>query len=98
MSRLRHRGGFARGCGVCFAVGTALVLALGPSAVARTGGAKLWVTRYNGPANGFDLASSVAASPDGSKVFVTGSSQGSTSHRDYATAAYKASPGGLGSG
>jgi len=51
-------------------------------------GAQLWVRRYNGPASGFDQASSVAVSPGGSMVFVTGGSQGATSGLDYATVAY----------
>jgi hypothetical protein len=56
-------------------------------------GAKLWVNRYNGPANGFDEVRALRVSPDASKVFVTGDSGGSTSIDDYATVAYKASTG-----
>jgi uncharacterized delta-60 repeat protein len=55
-------------------------------------GAPLWTNRYNGPANGDDLAgrSCLALGPDGS-VFVTGSSDGNyTSGRryDFATVKY----------
>jgi DNA-binding beta-propeller fold protein YncE len=50
-------------------------------------GAQLWENRYNGPANGLDNANSVAVSPDGARVFITGSSQG-TAGSDYATIAY----------
>ena len=56
-------------------------------------GARLWVARYNGPGNGLDGASSVAVSPGGTRVFVTGDSQGSGSGQDYATAAYSAATG-----
>ncbi len=56
-------------------------------------GAQLWVKRYNGPGNGGDGASSVAASPDGRTVFVTGASAGKTSSEDYATIAYGAATG-----
>jgi DNA-binding beta-propeller fold protein YncE len=56
-------------------------------------GARLWVKRYNGPGNHEDRAVSVAVSPDGSKVFVTGSSTGTTSYMDYATLAYSAATG-----
>lgn len=51
-------------------------------------GAQLWVSRYNGP-NGSDVAHSVAVSPGGGTVFVTGDSFGATSGWDYATVAYR---------
>jgi hypothetical protein len=39
------------------------------------------------------LLMSVAVSPDGSRVFVTGGSQGARSGQDYATVAYSAATG-----
>ena len=51
-----------------------------------TTGALRWVRRYN-PADSADEASSAAASPDGSRVFVTGNS-GEASY-DFATIAYE---------
>ena len=56
-------------------------------------GAQLWVRRYNGPANGQDMARSIAVSPDGSAVFVTGASDGGVSSYDYATVGYDAATG-----
>jgi WD40 repeat protein len=53
-----------------------------------TTGARLWAQRYNGPGNGQDQATSIAVSPTGSQVFITGSSTGTTSGSDYATIAY----------
>ena len=56
-------------------------------------GARKWVSRYNGPGNGYDRAASIAVSPSGGRVFVTGSSKGKTSGPDYATVAYSARSG-----
>jgi outer membrane protein assembly factor BamB len=53
-----------------------------------TTGAQLWATRYTGPGNSDDIAYSVAVSPTGRVVFVTGISSG-----DYATVAYNATTG-----
>jgi hypothetical protein len=50
--------------------------------------AELWVRRYKGPGAGSDQAVAIAASPDGSRVYVTG-----TSSLDYATIAYEGSTG-----
>ena len=55
-------------------------------------GARLWVARYNGPGNGYDSAASVAVSPGGSMVFVTGGSQARFSAY-YSTVAYRALTG-----
>jgi outer membrane protein assembly factor BamB len=57
-------------------------------------GSQLWLSRYNGPANGSDTPAALAVSPDGSRVFVTGESQGSQATMgDYATVAYDAATG-----
>jgi WD40 repeat protein len=56
-------------------------------------GAQLWVARYNGPSSDIDEATALSVSPDGTEVFVTGSSYGATSGYDYATAAYDAATG-----
>jgi outer membrane protein assembly factor BamB len=53
-------------------------------------GARLWVKRYNGTGNGYDDPYSIAVSPDGGSVFVTGVSSGNTTGFDYATVAYSA--------
>ncbi len=69
------------------------VSAAGTSAAAASSGARLWVKRYNGTGNSTDDARSVAVSPDGTAVFVTGSSPGATSFEDYATVGYNAATG-----
>ncbi len=56
-------------------------------------GAQLWASRYTSPGRGFDVARSVAVSPSGTTVFVTGHSAGATSGQDYATVAYAAATG-----
>jgi DNA-binding beta-propeller fold protein YncE len=60
-----------------------------------TTAAVVWTKRYNGPANGADAASAIAVSPDGTKLYVTGRSTGSTSDSDYATIAYNATTGAV---
>jgi len=60
-------------------------------------GAQLWISRYNGPNGGSDVARSLAVSPDGRTVYVTGYS-GQTSgpgggNNDYVTIAYNADSG-----
>jgi DNA-binding beta-propeller fold protein YncE len=55
-------------------------------------GARRWTARYYGPA-GDGQATAIAASPDGSKVFVTGSSATTTGGFAYATVAYDAATG-----
>jgi hypothetical protein len=57
------------------------------------GGNQLWVARYNGPGNSFDLPAALGVSPDGSAVFVTGRSIGSNGLYNYATVAYAAASG-----
>src|SRR5712691_9821421 len=77
-------------------LGALIPLLAAPTATAspRTPGDTDWVRLYTQPFNGLDVAESVAVSPDGSKVFVTGYSTGSgTNYSDYATVAYDASTG-----
>ncbi len=57
-------------------------------------GALLWASRYTGPGTGNDDSHSVAVSPSGRTVFVTGASYGGLpANSDYATIAYNASTG-----
>lgn len=55
-------------------------------------GTRLWAARYAGPAS-HSQAVSVAVSPHGAKVFVTGASMGRTGQFAYATLAYRAATG-----
>lgn len=55
-------------------------------------GAKLWAELYSGR-SGFTGANSVAVSPDGTKVFVTGGHELANGATDYATVAYDAATG-----
>jgi sugar lactone lactonase YvrE len=57
-------------------------------------GAELWVKRYHtAPGNSYGGATALGVSPDGSEVFVTGQTAGSTGYSDYATVAYDAATG-----
>ena len=74
------------------AVGLAAVAGLVPAAGAAAAessgpGTQLWVSRYNGLGNGSDGARSVAVSPDGNTVYVTGYTDVSSLNYDYGTVA-----------
>jgi outer membrane protein assembly factor BamB len=56
-------------------------------------GKRLWVERYNGPANLWDYGRWLAVTPDSKTVVVTGQSWGGATAYDYATIAYNASTG-----
>jgi PQQ-like domain len=56
-------------------------------------GHRLWVKRYTDPGNHNDSVQSLALSPDGSAVFITGNSPDANNVEDYATVAYDASSG-----
>lgn len=56
-------------------------------------GSELWVARYNGPDDHHDSSKSMAVTPDGALVVVTGDSPGLGSARDFATVAYDATTG-----
>jgi outer membrane protein assembly factor BamB len=57
-------------------------------------GKRLWVARYNGPAGRADGGEDLAVSPDGARVFVTGTSDGGrATYDDYATIGYDARTG-----
>ncbi|MBK8095185.1 MAG: choice-of-anchor D domain-containing protein [Verrucomicrobiaceae bacterium] len=61
---------------------------------AAADGALLWEKRYNGPANGYDIANSVAVDNAGN-VIITGMSIGSGGNEDCYTAKYAATDGAL---
>jgi len=60
---------------------------------AASPGTQLWVARYNHRSVNASTANSVAVSPDGGTVFVTGYSYDNVRSFDYATVAYNAAPG-----
>jgi predicted dehydrogenase len=56
-------------------------------------GAREWAATYDGGAHGGDTAQSIGVGDEGSLVFVTGTSQGAVTDRDFATVAYRADDG-----
>lgn len=52
-------------------------------------GTRRWVSRYNGEGNGENFPITIAVSPDGGRVFVSGWSTGTGTGFDYATIAYR---------
>jgi PQQ-like domain len=59
-------------------------------------GTRLWASRYDGPGRGVDQANDLGVSPDGTTVYVTGYSNGTTPYDyDFATIAYSASNGAV---
>jgi WD40 repeat protein len=78
----------------CFLVATAGIASVGvASAGGPISGERQWVSRYEGGGSGADSGEAVAASPDGTRVFVTGSAAETTGLFDYATVAYEAVDG-----
>jgi glucose dehydrogenase len=84
-NRCRHVAGLTPGRGAVFVTGTSGADYATVAYKAATG-ARLWASRLNG---GQTSQPSLAVSPDGTKVFVTGTSAGATSGWDYAAIRYK---------
>jgi hypothetical protein len=111
VTRYDGAASYDRGIGIVTSPDGARIYATGQSTGASTGldfatiaydavsGQQLWVSRYNGAANGndepfaFGTGKAIAISPDGSKIFVTGTSAGSNGNGSYATIAYNAADG-----
>jgi hypothetical protein len=62
-------------------------------AYAAADGSKEWARRYDDPASAFDAGAAITTSPDGSAVFVAGTTNGSGSLDDFITVACRASDG-----
>jgi len=58
-------------------------------------GEQLWQRNYDGPTGGDDIAVNLTVSPDGSRIFITGQSDGETGIRECATVAYASGTGAL---
>ena len=73
--------------------GTTTGADIGTIAYDAATGAKVWLRHYDGRAHMGDSARRLVVSPDGSRVYVAGYSQGAGTYADYATLAYEASAG-----
>ncbi|HEY2443472.1 MAG TPA: PQQ-binding-like beta-propeller repeat protein [Streptosporangiaceae bacterium] len=69
-----------------------LIAGLAPTAAHATTGSSLWTATYQGT-GGDSRGQAIAASPDGSMVYVTGISGGSGEAENYETIAYNAATG-----
>src|SRR5205809_6949408 len=69
----------------------AVTVVAGSPVAATPHSGELWIARYDGPDQGWDKALAMVTSPDGSKVFVTGYSNGSG--KDFTTIVYDTSAG-----
>jgi hypothetical protein len=77
-----------------YTIGTTARTAYATTAYNASTGAARWSRRYAGPAgNNDNLPAALGISPDGSTVYVTGTSDSPTSERDYATVAYRTATG-----
>jgi DNA-binding beta-propeller fold protein YncE len=56
-------------------------------------GAQLWASQYNGPTDDRDVAAALAVSPDGARVYITGTTSNNDVANDYGTLAYNAATG-----
>jgi WD40 repeat protein len=81
------------GLAVAAAAGLAVSQAVAHQGQSGGQGSVLWAERYNGPGKLGDEATSVAVSPGGKTVVVTGLSTGAGGRKDYATIAYSAATG-----
>jgi len=92
--------GVGPGGGMIYVTGFGYRTPVGPGdfitvAYDAANGSRLWVRRYNGPAQRGADALALAVSPGGSRVFVTGYTYDSQGYADYATVAYDAATGGM---
>jgi DNA-binding beta-propeller fold protein YncE len=66
----------------------------GTSPGTAASGSRLWIARYNGPPGTDNVITSMAVSPDGTRVFVTGNSaKAGQDPREFATVGYKTATG-----
>jgi hypothetical protein len=56
-------------------------------------GDRRWLATYEGPNYGYDIATAITVSPDGTRAFVTGASQDANFRPGYATLAYDTATG-----
>jgi DNA-binding beta-propeller fold protein YncE len=81
--------------GTAAAAGQAAVAGSAGTPGAAAPGSRLWIARYNGPPGTDNVAASMAVSPDGTRVFVTGYSAraGTGPGGEFATVSYKTATG-----